>query len=426
MPSEDVTEFGGWPRPPRWVWAVAGVAVVAVLAGVVVARAGPGHSGTSSPSRSSATGSPVPGLGTRGSAGRWPSSVGACGSSVYLPQIRLARQHAGVRGRVLVGGAGLRQVTLGGAVSGPLPGLPGRGWQITDVVAGPGAAYAFGVPCFSFNGSVRVYRITAGAAHRSGISAGALPGGPRHAGAVTYRPRAVLARVLSPRTGGRAVTFKSNISRVADTAAGLVVAYHRPAGRRHTVELFDPDTGAVVRRLGGGSPMGAVGHVLLVSLHGCAAVPAHGTCTLESLNLTTGRPAAKAELPAGRVPVSGGLASPVFSPDGTLAAFQLARAGPDPRFAAASAVPPSDVAVLHLRTGRLDIVPGLELPPLTWAGLAFSATGSWLLATVSEGNHGELLAWRPGMPGPALVTSLPGPLGEAPPLLAAPPWWRTG
>jgi hypothetical protein len=71
-------------------------------------------------------------------------------------------------------------------------------------------------------------------------------------------------------------------------------------------------------------------------------------------------------------------------------------------------------------------VPGLELPPLTWAGLAFDATGRWVLATVSQGDRGELLAWRPGMPGPAQVTSLPGPLVEAPPLLPAPSWWRTG
>jgi hypothetical protein len=209
---------------------------------------------------------------------------------------------------------------------------------------------------------------------------------------------------------------------VVAALAGVVVArtgtaYHESAGRRDTVELVDPRTGAVLRRLGGGFPMGAAGHVLLVSLHGCPWPPAYGTCALESIDLTTGRPIATAELPAGRIPVWGDLASPVFSPGGTLAAFQLARARPDPRFAATAPGPPSDVAVLHLRTGRLDIVPGLELPPRTWAGLAFDATGSWLLASVSEGDHGELLAWRQGMPGPALVTSLPGPLVEAPPLL---------
>ena len=414
----DTVEFGGWPRPPRWVWVVAGVAAVAVLAGVVVTHTGPHRTAVSTPSRSSAAAaSPVAGSRTPavGSAAPWPSAVAACGSTVELPQIHLAGQHADVHGRLLVGGTGLRQVTFGGAVSGPLPGLPGHGWLVTTLVAEPGAAYAFGVPCFGSSAHVRVYRIAAGAAHQLPIRADALLGGPHRAWAVTYRARHT---VLTPSGGGRAVTFTSNISAVADTPAGLVVAaYHDSAGRRDTVELVDPKTGAVLRRLGGGFPMGAAGHVLLVSRHGCAWPPAYSECALESIDLTTGRPLATAELPAGRTPVWGDVASPVFSPGGTLAAFQLARARPDPRFAATAPGPPSDVAVLHLRTGRLDIVPGLELPPRTWAGLAFDATGSWLLASVSEGNHGELLAWRRGMPGPALVTSLPGPLVGPPPLL---------
>jgi hypothetical protein len=48
VPSGEITEFGGWRRPPRWVWAVAGVAAVAVLAGVVVAHGGPHHASSSS------------------------------------------------------------------------------------------------------------------------------------------------------------------------------------------------------------------------------------------------------------------------------------------------------------------------------------------------------------------------------------------
>jgi hypothetical protein len=47
VPSGEITEFGGWRRPPRWVWAVAGVAAVAVLAGVVVAHGGPHHASSS-------------------------------------------------------------------------------------------------------------------------------------------------------------------------------------------------------------------------------------------------------------------------------------------------------------------------------------------------------------------------------------------
>jgi WD domain, G-beta repeat len=58
--SPDVTEFGGWPRPPRWVWAVAGLAVVAWLAVVVAARTGPHHAAASSAARTSASSRPAP------------------------------------------------------------------------------------------------------------------------------------------------------------------------------------------------------------------------------------------------------------------------------------------------------------------------------------------------------------------------------
>ena len=414
MPSEDVTEFGGWPRPPRWVWAVAGVAAVAVLAGVVVARTGPHHAAASSPTSATA---PVPGSRTPARrAGRWPSAPGACGSSVYLPQIQSAGQLTRFSGQVLVGGTGVRQVSLG-AVSGPFAGLPDHGRLVTNLVAGPGAVYAFDVPCPSSSGSVRVYRIGVGATHRLGITAFALLGGPQHAWAVAYPPRVRLTAL----NGGRVITLKTTMNPVADTAAGLVVvAYHRRGSRLGTVELLDPATGVLERRLAKGDPVGAAGHMVLVSRPGCGALLTHRTCTLASIDLTTGRPTATVELPAGRVPVS----DAVFCPDGTLAAFQLARASQDPRFRTGVPGPPSDVVVLHLRTGRLDLVPGLELPPQTQTGLAFDATGRWLLATVSEGDHGGLLAWRPGMPGPALVTSLPGPLDPAPPLLPVPSSWR--
>lgn len=67
MTSQDVTEFGGLPRPPRWVWAAAGLAVVAVLAVVVAARTGPHHAAASSAARTSASSRPA------------PANGGACG-----------------------------------------------------------------------------------------------------------------------------------------------------------------------------------------------------------------------------------------------------------------------------------------------------------------------------------------------------------
>jgi hypothetical protein len=266
---------------------------------------------------------------------------------------------------------------------------------------------------------VWVYRIMAGVARLLDTPADDLLGGPHHAWAVTYAPRTV----LTPLNGGRRVTLKPGTDPVADTADGLVVASRRRAVGPGAVKLLDPDTGALRRRLATGFPVGAAGHVVLMGRPGCGAPPTHSTCTLESIDLKTGRPTARFELPAGRVPVS----DAVFSPDGTAAAFQLVRARQDPRFRTGSPARPADVAVLHLPKGGhhlpeggLDIVPGLELPPGTGAGLAFDATGRMLLATANEGNRGALLAWRQGMPGPALVANLPGPLMVAPPLLPAP------
>jgi len=410
----ETVEFGGWRPPPPWVWLIAGVAAVAVLAGVIAAHTGPHNAASSARSKPpSPAASPLGGFGAPGAGrvGRWPAAVGACGSPAYLPRIHLAPYTSAAHPTVLVGGVALREITLGHPASGPLPGLRNQGLVVTKLVAGPGAAYAFVDPRCS--GYLWVYRIVAGVASLLDTPADDLLGGPHHAWAVTYAPRTV----LTPLNGGRKVTLKPRTDPVADTADGLVVAYGPRAGGPQVLQLIDPGTGAVRRTLGTGSPIGAAGHVLLLSRPDCDATPKHGTCTLESIGVRTGRRAATFELPTGRVPVSGA----VFSPDGRTAAFELARARQDPRFTAGRRSLPTDVAVLRLRTGHLEIVPGLELPPGTGAGLALDATGSVLLATVNEGTRGALLAWRHGMPGPALVAELPGPLMVAPPLLPAPP-----
>jgi hypothetical protein len=340
--------------------------------------------------------------------------VGDCGAPVYLPRIHLASQHARVHGTILVGGTALRQVNLGRALYRALPGLQDRGLLVTKLVPGPGADYAFVEPRCS--GYLWVYRILAGAAHRLSATADDLLGAPHQAWAVTYRSHTV----LTPLNGGPMVTLKKSYDPIAETAAGLVVLDSPGAARARTAELIDSNSGPLLRWVARGYPMGATAHVVLVSLPGCQVPPTDRACALRSIDLMTGRPRATFVLPAGRVPVS----DAVFSPSGTTAAFQLARARPDPRFTTGHAFP-SDVAVVHFGTGSLALVPGLELPPGVEAGLAFDATGRWLLVTVSEGDHGDLLAWRPGMPDPALVTNLPGPLMAAPPLLLTPSSWRS-
>ncbi len=105
MPSDDVAEFGGWPRPPQWVWAVAGVVAAAVLAGVVIAHTWSHHAAAAWRSKSPAA-APAPLRGPPVPAGRsaawWLSAAGTCGPAAYLPQIGLAPQHAASHVRVLI------------------------------------------------------------------------------------------------------------------------------------------------------------------------------------------------------------------------------------------------------------------------------------------------------------------------------------
>ena len=61
---KDTVEFGGWPRPPRWAWAIAGVAAAAALAAVVVARTGPHQSAASRSNSPTAVAAPGRGSGT--------------------------------------------------------------------------------------------------------------------------------------------------------------------------------------------------------------------------------------------------------------------------------------------------------------------------------------------------------------------------
>src|SRR6516165_7301589 len=95
MPAEDVTEFGGWPQPPRWVWVVAGFAAAAVLAGVLAAHTGPRHAAASLPATITAP-VRVQGMPGKGPVAFWPPGPGACGPDVVVPPSRGAQGVAAV------------------------------------------------------------------------------------------------------------------------------------------------------------------------------------------------------------------------------------------------------------------------------------------------------------------------------------------
>jgi hypothetical protein len=130
MPAEDVTEFGGWPQPPRWVWVVAGFAAAAVLAGVLAARAGPHHAAASSPA---ATPAPVRVQGTpaKGPGAFWPPAPGACRPAVVvLPPNRGGQGVSAVafspNGKLLVSSDSNGTVRLWNPVTGQRVGTPIR------------------------------------------------------------------------------------------------------------------------------------------------------------------------------------------------------------------------------------------------------------------------------------------------------------
>ncbi len=343
-----------------------------------------------------------------------------------MPQRTLSLHYGHVSGSVLIGGAKLQVVRLDQPSTTPVAGGPDGSGLVDALVSAPDAAYAQVAPCGATTGGEgTLYRVAAGVAHRlTGSGHEWLVGGEHHAWAVQY-PSQITASggapvnpgpTLTPLDGGPAITLATNAYLFTDTTAGMVAGVNDPANPDlpPTVEVVDATTGTVVRTVVGGSLKAAQGRDLILQTGNC--VPAQTPplpCALERRDLATGQTTGDYPLPVGRAPVS----AAIFSPDRNLIAFQLTRTKHDVRFA--TDFPPSDIAILHLDTGRLSIVPNLEFAPKTEVGLAFDATGNSLLATINDGDHGELLIWQDGMTGPALVTSVPGPLDAPPPLLLA-------
>lgn len=419
----DVLEGGsGRSRPPRWVWLVAGVVVLLGAATWVAAdgdrarspgsdrspAAGLGSAAApSTPSPSPSPSSPSP----------WPSAAGACGSSVFRPLLsaRPLRERIGVR--LLVGGYGVRLVNADTGTARPFRGLPiDATHTVSELVSAGGVVYVVSAVCDGSSG--RVYRLAADTARPiTATPVGDLLAGPGRVWAVHYpaasAPPTTPVR-LRPLDGGRAVALPSGTYPVADTDAGIVAAANQ-LGARPQVVLVDSATGRRVRTLGAGVPLAVDRSHLLLQRDPCDVDQASPSCAIARIDLRTGRQNSRYALPTGRVPVSTG----TLSRDGRLAAFQLARAHSDPRFDPGHPIPPADIALLHLDTGRLDIVPDLELAPKTGAGLVIADDGSWLFAALNDGDHIHLLAWHPGLDAPRSLARLPGPITWTPSLLIA-------
>jgi hypothetical protein len=372
----DTVEFGGWPRPPRWVWAIAGVATVAVLAGVVAARTGPHRAGPASAVTSPAS----------------PSNGG----------FGMPRKPARMAGRPLPRGAGLRLV-LGGqkpawlwVTTGraePIRGLPRRdnGYQLIRI-AGGWAALPFpgnGVSCGNCAPRpMPVYYIADGsreASHRLGAADFVAPAATTGAvWLVSYRAGAVM-----PATAGTAQQFavsgaalgpRRRLPRgyVIDqgTTAGLLLVPELARAGVVRYQLWQPGTGRVSR---------SFPNVIAASPGEIAWMPAcMARCIVHVLNLDGG-PGRVIALPGRSQAYQG-----AFSPDGRLLALQVtARIGAGGHAAATRLV----VAVVA--SGRLTAVPGTTIGSGIGVDFGWQPASRRLVAVASLQDGWQVAVWRP-------------------------------
>jgi hypothetical protein len=389
----DTVEFGGWPRPPRWVWAIAGVAVVAVLTGVIVARTGQHrHTPTSAVTSPAA---PVVGL---------PAPPRSPARMAGLPLPRSASL------RLALGGRRPAWLWVATGRTAPIRGLPRRagGYQLIQVANGwaalPFPRYDSSCPNCAPR-PMPVYYIANGSreASRLGAADFVAPAATTDAvWLVSYRAGAVMpttsgtAQELS--VAGTALGPRRRLPPgwVIDqgTSSGLLLApeYTRAGVVRY--QLWAPGT----RR---GSP--SFPNVIAVNPGEIAWVPACAArCTVHVLNLNGG--------PARAIPLAGRSQAyqGAFSPDGKFLALQVTTGtGTGGRATA------SRMVVAALPSGRLTTVPGTTIGIGNAVDFGWQAGSGQLAVDVGLQDAWQVAVWRPG-DARLYVAALRAPAGSWP------------
>ena len=217
--------------------------------------------------------------------------------------------------------------------------------------------------------------------------------------------------LLIPLAGGRRVQLPAGFYPQA-SASGVVVGILQRESEGTSpgsVLLIDATTGRLRANLGKGWPV-AAGNGLVVWAESCDA-DSNKPCILRRMSVADAR-ATSYRLPR---PAFAG----VVSPDRRLLALTLERPTRDAQFEG-HPIAPNEVAILHLDTGRLTIVPGVEVPAKADPGLAFSADSRWLVIALDAGSKTRLLAWRPGLAQPYESKPIAGQTLQPPPILVVP------
>lgn len=386
--SEDLIQGGSGRRPlPRWLRAGTVALVVAVAAVVVVPRLG--STPAPDPRRAEASG-PAPTVArTASPAPSWPTTAGACGQDVLLPDIRVEALHEATGLTLLLGGRALREVVVD------------EGWrsvggltrsQVTSLGRNTAGVYGLEHACDEGRGG-RAFLVTDGRGTRP-LAAGRrfddLLVAPDSAWGLRYPGAGRQRLALRPLDGGPVLRLPRGFEPVSATRRRFVGVVTRPpsapdARSLPTVATLDRRTGRMVASRPGW--VAAAAGDVVVTRGGCEP----GTRCVLTNGASDGSVIAAHELPDGRMPASAG----VLSPDGRRLAVQLTRASSRP--VVGHPGPSSDVAVVDLTSGRVDVVQGIELAPKSAAGLAFSRDGRWLVMAVNDGRRTRMLLWRAGL-----------------------------
>ena len=400
------------PGRPPWLLPSAAVAVVAVVLGVVALQQHPSQPTGEPPGRPSAT-APVSPSPVVVGAQPWPTAPGACGAEARLPLLSTEplRERTGLT--VLVGGAGLRRVSVdSGRVSRLADG------EVTWLASSAVGRHAIRNRCsprmtFQHGAVLAVGRNRATELSRA--PADGLVSAPDTTWAFTF-PTDPTRRpmVLRPVDGRPAVRLPLGFEASAATSSAFLgsLPIGDEPGAGFELAAVSRARLTDVHRLGRGFVAAATDAVTVISRSDCDETT---SCVLTRLD--AGGDLRDYRLPRGRTPTSGF----VLSPDRSRLAFQLARVEPDPRYDSEHPGGPSDLVVLDLRTGQLDVVPGIELAPKASVGLAFGPDSRWLVVSVNEGRRTRLLVWRPGLPQPLVSPArLPGLVLYDAPVLTLP------
>jgi hypothetical protein len=408
--EEELLEPGG-SRLPGWIWLAALAVAVLAVAALITIRVWPRstHRPAAGPpakaSRPSAVSPTTPE--TRKTTPPWPTAPGACNSSVDLPLVSSTPRHSHTGITVLLGGNQLRTVDFDSGRATAISQTRLRHGEYVVDFRTASQTYAVLMKCEA--AAARILRIGADGT----ISDVALPGSVDAVladdanawGVVPPSPPTAnnTPAYLIPLDGGRQVRLPTNFYPLA-SASGVIVG---STGGTGALLLVDAATGHVRGNLGEGQPV-AVGDGIVLWTIGCDP-SSNKPCTLHRRSVAGGTTSSY------RLPRPPGFASGLLSPNGRQVAFVLERAEQDPRYDIGNPIPPTDIVILHLDTGRLEIVPGIEAPATMSPSLAFSADGRWLLIALDAGSKTRLLAWRSGLAYPYETTRIADQgLGAAP------------